>query len=485
MLKEKPFIYPFRTLGGFYFYDVNTDEIVSISEDLFQTFLKNSDEWKDNENFKVRGEIEVLEKNGFLKSDKVEHIYHPDTDHVESILNDNFHHLIIQVTQGCNLRCEYCAYSGHYSHRDHGVKRMSFEMARDAIDFLLDHSVGSNELILGFYGGEPLLEFELIKKCMDYILGEADGKKVSFSLTTNATLLTDEIIETFIKYGLSLTISLDGPKHVHDKNRKFVNGRGSFDTVIEKAEHIREKYPEYFKEKVRFNMVVDYQSSLDDIQEFINHSGLISMYNTSISTVSNIYVKEEFEETKEEIVIQQKMDLMKVYLKRLGRISGKERFLFEREYVDMKDKLYDQHEVVASVPKTAHPGGPCTPGRKRIFMNIDGDFFPCERVSENSKVMKIGNLYEGFNIEQVKEILNVGQKTENECKNCWAYRYCDQCAAYADDLEELSSAKRLKKCVETKTIATNMFRNYCMMKEFGHDFGATSDLKALTEEEAI
>lgn len=469
MNKEKPFIHPFQTWGGYYMYDVNTDRIIKVNEKVYW-YLSEQQKRDIEPDDEVRHDIDLLKKNGFLKSKRVKTINHPDTDLLSSIYNKNINHIIIQVTQGCNLRCSYCAYSGHYEHRDHDRKELSWEMAKDAIDFLIDHSACSDDLSLGFYGGEPLLQFDLIQKCIEYTLNEAEGKKIDFSLTTNATLLTDRMIEVFERYGVNLMISLDGPEEVHDKNRKFAGGKGSFKTIINNVRNIKDKYPEYFK-RIYFNMVVDLQSDLNDIQNFILESDILDRLSVKVSTVSNLYVKNEFEEIPEKIHIQQKMDLLKLYLKKLGRIGEEELCLFDREYDDLKVKLYDDLERRSELPDMAHPGGPCTPGRKRIFMTVDGDFYPCERVSENSRVMKLGNLYSGFDVEKVKNIINVAKITDEECRNCWAFSYCNQCAAYADDLKQLSKNKRLEHCKTTLNSVESMFMNYCMLRELGHNFG--------------
>ena len=91
-----------------------------------------------------------------------------------------------------------------------------------------EHSVEKERVIIGFYGGEPLLEFELIKKCVKYARKELKGKQINFALTTNATLLNDEIINYFIEHSFIVTVSIDGPKEMHDDERRFAkNNKGS------------------------------------------------------------------------------------------------------------------------------------------------------------------------------------------------------------------------------------------------------------------
>lgn len=177
-MDNKPFIHLFCCSTGYYLYDVNTDAILKVTEETY-SLLK--DENGDNT------QIEKLKKSGYLKSTHVEHTEHPMTPFLESFYKSKIRALILQVTQNCNLRCDYCVYSGKYNTRVHSSKRMSFEMARQGIDFLLEHSYERKDIELGFYGGEPLLEFELIKKCVEYIEQKAPDRKIKYSMTTNAT----------------------------------------------------------------------------------------------------------------------------------------------------------------------------------------------------------------------------------------------------------------------------------------------------------
>ena len=158
--------------------------------------------------------------------------------------------VILQVTQNCNLRCEYCVYSGSYINRVHTNKRMSFETAVKTIDFLAAHSLNCNEVSIGFYGGEPLLEIELIKKAVSYAKEVFGEKKVNFNMTTNATLLNMDIADFLVQNDFNITISLDGPRNIHNKNRIFANSnKGTFDLIMENIALIREKYP-FFDKKM-------------------------------------------------------------------------------------------------------------------------------------------------------------------------------------------------------------------------------------------
>ena len=112
------------------------------------------------------------------------------------------------------------------------------------------------------------------------------------------------------------------------------------------------------------------------------------------------------------------------------------------------------------------PSGPCIPGQMRLFMDVNGEFYPCERVSELSEVMNIGNLMRGFDFEKAGAILNFSRLTEEMCGKCWAFRHCTQCAKKADDGTKLLSKKmKLKNCKETLNYAYNEMMRYLVFIE--------------------
>lgn len=192
--KPKPFIHLFETPLGFYFYDVNTNDIVEVNKEMYE-YLRN--DYIAGEEI-VQEDLKNLKARGYLKTKRVEKTEHQATELLPFYAKTKMGQLILQVTQNCNLRCEYCVYSGNYETRGHTNKKMDFQTAKKAIDFLAEHSKNRNEVIIGFYGGEPLLEFSLMKQCVEYAEERLKGKKIEYSITTNATLLTDDVIKYFI-----------------------------------------------------------------------------------------------------------------------------------------------------------------------------------------------------------------------------------------------------------------------------------------------
>lgn len=109
-------------------------------------------------------------------------------------------------------------------------------------------------------------------------------------------------------------------------------------------------------------------------------------------------------------------------------------------------------------------GGQCLPGIQRFFVNVDGAFYPCERVNENSESLCIGDIEKGFDISKASKILNVAQLTKNECRKCWCFNMCTQCVSMAEQDGELSATKRLSNCASVKANIDSEIKNYIVLR---------------------
>jgi uncharacterized protein len=480
---EKPFIHLFKTQGGQYIFDVNTNSIIRTQDEAFgllQDMLNNYNNCDElYKNYESNSTIRKLKESGFLSSKKVREVAHPVSNVLEDYMGSKIRMIILQLTQQCNLRCRYCPYSGNYINRSHKNFRMSFETAKKGIEFIIDNSRDVDEINIGFYGGEPLLEFELMKKSILYTKEVSEGRKIRFSFTTNGTLFTKEIIEFLMSHDVQIAISLDGPKEVHDKNRKFaVTGCGTFEKIAKHLEYFKENYPEYFK-KVAFNAVLDRSSSFSCVNEFFTGYDTIKDSLLLSSGLSTHYSKNEIDDRNEEYDVLVNYELFKMYLSKLGRLDEKHvSKLVTANFDILKKILVEDRGRRSELSDMEHHGGPCVPGTQRLFVDVNGNLFPCERVSEESDTMRIGHLDSGFDFNKVRNLLNFGKLTQDSCTNCWAFRFCTLCAAFADDLNELSSKKILSNCRDVRRTLEQQLKDYCMLNEFGYKFDESNFLQA-------
>jgi len=150
--------------------------------------------------------------------------------------------IVLNVNTGCNLACTYC-YKEDLTTPSKGEK-MSFETAKSSFELLLKQAVDRERVNVVFFGGEPLSNLEMIKELVAYATPRAAelGKTVDYSLTTNGTLLTEKNVDWFDSHSFALTVSMDGPKALHDVNRKTVGGKGTYDVVADKVKMLLSRY---------------------------------------------------------------------------------------------------------------------------------------------------------------------------------------------------------------------------------------------------
>ncbi|MCP4178333.1 MAG: Cys-rich peptide radical SAM maturase CcpM [bacterium] len=462
MMNKEPIFHLFSTHNRYYIYDLNINSIVEIdkstSEDLHE-FKKTSKKTKT---------IIKLENMGILLPRNEYKMVHPADDTLEFSLKRNLKTMALQITQNCNLRCQYCVYSGTYSNRSHSNKKMSKEIAFDAIDFFLQNSMDSNDLNIGFYGGEPLIEFDFIKKCMDYA-NQKSIKPIAYNLTTNATLLHEYEIEYLLKNEVNITISLDGPQEIQDERRVYASQKGTFDDIYKVLILICEKYPEH-KHLVKFNAVASTTYGFNIINDFFCKDNIVSQFPVLIN-YQNSDNTEEVIKHSDQFFDEHNYEFFKILMEKIGRLEeGHTSKLLFPAFSQIKEIVHDRLKVNTGNVLIDHHSGPCVVGKHRLFVSVSGDFFPCEKVSETSNIMNIGNIYDGFDMENMREMLNIGKLTEEECRACWAFRFCPICVAKADDNGKISKKKKLSHCSDVRIDVDKMLKNYCFLREFNYEF---------------
>lgn len=467
MLTEKPFIHLFKTPLGYYFFDVNTNCIIRVKEKVYNILFKRQEGTLKNSEIDIETKdiIKGLIDKKFLSSNKPKEIEHPQTRYLDYQLNNKMKKITLQLTQNCNFRCSYCIYSQteNGKQRHHSNKRMSFETAKKAIDFLIAHSRDEGRVNVGFYGGEPLLEFDLLKKCVLYAEKVGEGKEIDFSITTNGTLFNSEIIEFFMKHDVITLVSFDGPKEIHDRHRRFASGEGSFEKISENLRFIKENYPQYF-DKLSFNVVVNPQDDYNCVNRFFVDYEYFKESNVRSSLIDDLYLDEKNKIT-ENYIVSFNYEIFKMFLNYLGKVDKKYISPIALQELDSLKKFEEELDRREKLLEKTAPGGPCIPGQLRLFINTDGYFYPCERVSEVSPVMRIGHIDSGFDINKAQSLLNVGKLTQEQCKNCWAITHCTLCGKHADNNHELSGELKSRYCNGVRQALDNKLKKYVEITE--------------------
>lgn len=320
--------------------------------------------------------------------------------------------LCLHIAHDCNLACQYCfAEEGEY----HGRRAlMSFEVGKKALDFLVHNSGNRINLEVDFFGGEPLMNWEVVKQLVAYgrSLEEPFHKKFRFTLTTNGILLNDEIQEFLNKEMSNVVLSIDGRKEVHDKMRPFRGGQGSYDVIVPKFQKLAES-----RNQMNYYVRGTFTRNNLDFSEDVLNLADLGFEQISIEPV----VAEDAEPyaIREEDVpgIKEEYDkLAAALLKRQKEGKGVNFFHF---MIDL-----------AGGPCVAKRLSGCGSGTEYLAVTPWGDFYPCHQfVGEEAFLM--GNVDEGITNTKVRDdfkCCNVYAK--EKCRDCFARFYCSGgCAA--------------------------------------------------------
>lgn len=455
----------FKLPIGYRLYDREQNKVVPLNQEEYESLERIQVGHATQEDSDL---LERFREKGFCQESELCEIEHPATPTLQAALQTQLRQIVLQVTQNCNLRCSYCAYSGSYFNRAHTNKRMRVETALRAVDFFLARSSGVEEVTIGFYGGEPVLEFDLIKQVVEHVEKHYPARKVRYNFTTNLTLFTDEVIDYVLEKNIQIMISIDGPQPVQDKYRTFVNGKGSFATVMANARRIRERDPNYYQTCFT-NTVASPGEDYESIREFLDHSELFGPLHSSFTQVNDVGLKEAVT-YGDEYYRMVRREKFKMLLFTLGEIdSSRASRMFAQEKATI---LHTNRELIGGGTlhsRKGHPGGPCVPGLHRFFVDVDGNFYPCERITEDA-AFQVGNLDTGFDLEKVEKIINVGRCTKEECLTCWAFLHCGTCIA--NMVEEASATReaRLRRCPQVRGGVIDKLSDVEMVKYYGFDF---------------
>jgi uncharacterized protein len=468
-----PFIAKFQTDKNYYLYDVNSNHFLRV-EPIFYDAISyfglippSEIQNKLSSKYPLEKISSALSKIAQLQKEaKLLLSYHPrqlafplSREQIEHKINGELSQLILEVTDRCNLRCKYCIYSGDYAfNRKHGYAVMDSATAKKAVDYFSKHTTATNEPSISFYGGEPLIAFALLKSIANY-LRYTFPRTFHLNLTTNATLLTEEITDFLVENDFSLLISLDGPKEIHDKMRIYRNGQGTYNRIVKNLMALRSRHPNYYKDKVNFHVTISMPSRLESVIEYYESGDdLFTDKPISVEFVSFLDrgtngIPIEPMNQKEQSKLEKQFTNL-VLLQRT--LSPFFRGLYQRT-------LYTIHRRrIMPLNDTIYPNGICCPGTRRLFCTINGDFTFCERVNPG---FFLGNVDIGINVDLVwKAITDYIEMSTDDCVNCWAVRFCKLC--FTSILGNHFDIERKRKaCQAVKNELLNVMRLYASMRE--------------------
>ena len=320
--------------------------------------------------------------------------------------------LCLHVAHTCNLNCSYCFASQGKYHGDRAI--MSFEVGKRAFDFLIENSGTRRNLEVDFFGGEPLMDWDVVKQLVAYArsIEKEKGKNFRFTLTTNGVLLDDEVMEFANREMSNVVLSLDGRKEVHDRFRRDYAGKGSYDVIVP-------KFQKFVESRGGKNYYVrgTYTHHNTDFTNDIFHMADLGFTELSMEPV--VCSPDDpcaLTEADLPILYEQYEILAKEMIARKKAGKG---FVFYHYMLDLKNGPCIYKRITG-----------CGSGTEYMAVTPWGELFPCHQFVGDEKY-SLGNIWDGVtNTEVVDKFRRCNAYSRPECNDCWARLYCSGgCAA--------------------------------------------------------
>lgn len=452
----------FRVGSVSFLYDRKTSKVFRIADNLWNSInnLQNgSIGFEDEEMMKLPDSI--------LSNRLFEKIFHPEiepfsfsnslvVDDLRDVLNTSMYSIILETTRSCNLRCKYCVLQPEFKERiSYDEKSMSLQTAIKAIDFLNAHSSDRKEIIIGFYGGEPLLRFDFIKACVNHAKETIKNRKITFGMATNGTLITDRIADYLVDNNFEILMSIDGPKEQHDLWRVGVkDNSGSFESTISGIQKMVERVNRKKQGTLLLNTVFTPPFSfekLDEIAQLFESLNLPANTTISVNYPKDKSLPNEQETRDKDLTILRWV--AETYMKSFPDVPMMAVSLFKTHFGKILNR-----QTFNNPQNSFNLNGCCLPGHNKAYADVNGGLHICETVS--SMIPTIGDVFTGYDVKLIKDkyLSEYEMKSITDCSSCWAVRFCDLCYAHAyNELGEFNLFTKRKNCEEKK-----MQIEYCL-----------------------
>ncbi len=405
-------IHIYKSRGYNIVLDVNSGAVHAVSDAAYALLEKYPDGlpeklcepvdgFGEEELLEAHAELLELVKNGLLFSDD-DYIDLEKVHFEQSPVKA----MCLHIAHDCNLKCEYCFADGGEYHQIRQL--MSFEVGKAAIDFLIAHSGKRRNLEIDFFGGEPLLNFEVVKQIVEYAesLEKRHDKNFRFTITTNGVLLTEDKMAYINEHMGNIVLSLDGRKEVNDRVRRRLDGSGCYDSILPKFQKMAE-----LRNQDNYYVRGTFTRYNKDFDRDVLHLADLGFRQISVEPVtapeSAPYSLRECDLPEVMEAYDRLCDAM------VERRKRGERFNFFHFMIDL-----DQGPCVIKRLRG------CGSGNEYVAVTPSGDIYPCHQFV-GMEGYRMGSVLDGSFDEKIKTTFSKANVyTKPECKNCWCKFYC-------------------------------------------------------------
>ncbi len=356
----------------------------------------------------VMDDIEELKKDGALFTRDIYEDYIKDFKQRSTVVKA----LCLHIAHDCNLACKYCfAEEGEYKgHRE----LMSYEVGKQALDFLIANSGNRKNLEVDFFGGEPLMNFQVVKDLVKYAREQEaiHNKKFRFTLTTNGILLDDDVMEFANREMSNVVLSIDGRKEVNDRMRPSRNGKGSYDVILPKFQKFATS-----RNQTNYYVRGTFTHNNLDFSEDVKHLAELGFQQISVEPV--VALPEEPYAITEE-------DLPKLYVE-YDKLAA---YMLEKRKEGKDFNFFHFMIDLTGGPCVAKRLSGCGSGTEYLAVTPWGDLYPCHQFVGIDE-FQLGNVWEGIGKSELKEeFKQCNVYSKDKCKSCFAKFFCSGgCAA--------------------------------------------------------
>ncbi len=421
--------------NGYYFVWIsNCLQLFKIRDDRLCDFFKMNEakeqlsksHYSIKELKKFRETINNIIENGIQKT--------------TSTTNKNLNSITLNLAgNNCNLNCRYCF---SYTDKKYMSKSIEPEVIKKAIGFLIqaNPSPPNDTYIIRYFGGEPFLNIKMMNFTNKYcnMVGNTINKKFEFLATTNGTILTKSLMNMLKNRKLEIMISMDGPKNIHNKNRPFINGKGSYNKIIENLKKLDENCIDY---SLRATIAPDCKNLVEIIQ-FFENLGKLYYFDFEVSSKFKVDHQVLYNDEIIESLDKQYKDICDFFF---TKIKNNEIIYCENIYLSFSKLYFQQADLIF-----------CTSGFTGVTINADGTVYSCQTVSNNIE-NNIGNISDGIDKVKLNKLISPPVEDIEKCNFCWCKYLCSG-NCFADKIVEGIS---IYDCLEDRCKLTKMkWENY-------------------------